>query len=223
VGRANDAYNKAYIAMLEEDDLDYEAHCATFNAVVDTLTMTEALALEVNLGIIESSHSDTNNPMEPEYTEDPWSSLLVNLLELEELNNKPFKSVYEPSPMWEHPPGHALEGVDAFKVYCYINNLKELATLVVGDSGTVLTLILKEFLDSLKTLSLRLWAGHKLKLIQLTGSAKCSQCVCLNLYFHSQIGPVCLKGVEAYIVNDMEADLLVGEDTQCTWQLQTEN
>jgi hypothetical protein len=43
----------------------------------------------------------------------------------------------------------------------------------------------------------------------------------LNLYFCSQIGPVCLKGVEAYIVNNMGADLLVGEDTQCTWQLHT--
>jgi hypothetical protein len=139
-GRANHAYNKAYIAMLEEDDLDYEVHCTTFNAVVDTSTTTEALAVEVNLGIVESSHSDVNDPGE---LEDPWSSLPVNLSELEEPNDKPFESVYEPSPMWEHPPGHAVEGVDAFKVYCHVNNLKEPATLVVGDSGTVPTLISK--------------------------------------------------------------------------------
>jgi hypothetical protein len=29
--------------------------------------------------------------------------------------------------------------------------------------------------------------------------------------FRSQLGPICLKGIEAYVVNDMEADLLVGE------------
>jgi hypothetical protein len=81
--------------------------------------------------------------MELEYTEDPWSSLPVNLLELEEPNDKPSESVYEPSPMWECPPGHAVEGVDAFKFYCHINNLKEPATLVVGDSGTAPTLISK--------------------------------------------------------------------------------
>jgi hypothetical protein len=27
--------------------------------------------------------------------------------------------------------------------------------------------------------------------------------------------------MEAYVVNNMEADLLVGEDMQCTWQLHT--
>jgi hypothetical protein len=59
VGRANDTYNKAYIAMLEEDDLDYEVHCATFNAVVDTSTATEALTVEVNLGIVELSNCPT--------------------------------------------------------------------------------------------------------------------------------------------------------------------
>jgi hypothetical protein len=42
----------------------------------------------------------------------------------------------------------------------------------------------------------------------------------LNLYFRSQLGPVCLKGIEAYVVKDMEANMLIGEDTQQAWQLQ---
>jgi hypothetical protein len=46
-----------------------------------------------------------------------------------------------------------------------------------------------------------------------------SQTVWLNLFFRSQIGPVCLKGVEAYVVKDMKADMLIGEDTQRAWQL----
>ena len=30
---------------------------------------------------------------------------------------------------------------------------------------------------------------------------------------------MCLKGVEAYVVKDMKADMLIGEDTQRAWQL----
>jgi hypothetical protein len=41
----------------------------------------------------------------------------------------------------------------------------------------------------------------------------------LDLYFRSQLGPIRLKGVEAYIVKGMEANLLIGEDTQVAWQL----
>jgi hypothetical protein len=59
----------------------------------------------------------------------------------------------------------------------------------------------------------------QIKLIQLTGAAKCSEYMKLDLYFHSQLGPVRLKGVEAYVV--MEANMLIGEDTQLAWQLHT--
>lgn len=56
--------------------------------------------------------------------------------------------------------------------------------------------------------------GQKLKLLELTGSAKCSEYVRLNLYFHSQFRPVRLKGVEAYVVKGMQANMIIGEDTQ---------
>jgi hypothetical protein len=45
------------------------------------------------------------------------------------------------------------------------------------------------------------------------------QYVRLNLYFCSQLGPVCLKGVEAYVVKDLEANMLIGKDMQSAWQL----
>ena len=63
--------------------------------------------------------------------------------------------------------------------------------------------------------------GQKLKLIQLTGSAGCSEYVKLDLYFQSQLGPVCFKGVEVYVVKGMETNMLIGEDTQLAWQLHT--
>jgi hypothetical protein len=83
------------------------------------------------------------------------------------------------------------------------------------------TLISHEFLKSLAVLKPKPRTGHKLKLIQLTGSAGCSEYVKLNLYFRSQLGPVRLKGVEAYVVKGMEANLLISEDTQLAWQLHT--
>ena len=43
----------------------------------------------------------------------------------------------------------------------------------------------------------------------------------LDLYFQSQLGPVCFQGVEAYVVKGMEVNMLIGEDTQLAWQLHT--
>ena len=43
----------------------------------------------------------------------------------------------------------------------------------------------------------------------------------IDLYFRSQLGPVCLKGVEAYVVKGMKMNLLIGKDTQLAWQLHT--
>jgi hypothetical protein len=131
------------------------------------------------------------------------------------------EDVYEPAPAWERPPGHALQGIDAFKIMCHINSLKEPATVAIGDSGAVPTLILQSFLNLLTMSKPRPQSGRKLKLLQLTGSAGCSEYVRLNLYFRSQLGPVCLKGIEAYVVKDMQANLIIGEDTQCAWQLHT--
>jgi hypothetical protein len=53
------------------------------------------------------------------------------------------------------------------------------------------------------------------------GTTVCSEYVPLDLYFYSQLGIIWLKGVEAYIVKDMQANLLIGEDTQRAWQLHT--
>ena len=133
----------------------------------------------------------------------------------------PEEGVYEPQRIWERPAGHAVQGVDAFKVLCHVNSLNEPAVAVIGDSGAAPTLISHKFLQSLQASKPKPRTGSKLKLIQLTGSAGCSEYVKLDLYFRSQLGPICLKGVEAYVVKGMEANLLIGEDTQLAWQLHT--
>jgi hypothetical protein len=53
------------------------------------------------------------------------------------------------------------------------------------------------------------------------GQAVCEHYVRLNLYFPSQLGVVCLKGVEVYVVKDMKAHMLIGKDTQSKWHLHT--
>jgi hypothetical protein len=102
-----------------------------------------------------------------------------------------------------------------------VNNLKEPPAIVIGDSGAAPTLISEEFLNALQLLKPRSHKGCKLKLLQLTGQAACECYVQLNLYFPSQLGVVCLKGVEAYVVKDMKVQMLIGEDTQSKWNLHT--
>ena len=148
-----------------------------------------------------------------------WISLLANLTSTSEELDKSAEGIYEPTPAWERPAGHAVQGIDAFKIQCHVNCLKEPAVLVVGDLGVAPMLISKNFLDCLQFSNPKPHTGRKLKLLQLTGSAGCSEYVRLNLYFRSQIRPVCLKGIEAYVVKDMKADMLIGEDTQRAWQL----
>ena len=129
--------------------------------------------------------------------------------------------MYQPEPVWQRPPGQAVQGIKSFKLLCHVNHLKEKATVVVDNSGAAPTLISEKFLNSLQLSVLKRRTGQKLKLIELTGSAKCTEYVKLDLYFYSQFGPVCLKGVEAYLVKNMQANLIIGEDTQTAWQLDT--
>jgi hypothetical protein len=137
--RTTEVYNKAYIAMLEEDDSSYDAHCATFNTELDSSTSIEAFV--VNVGLDADATATSDEGMLPEPIENTWLELPVNSVELKEANETPSENIYEPAPVWERPPGYAVQGVDAFKVTCYVNSLKEPATLAVGDSGAAPTLI----------------------------------------------------------------------------------
>ncbi len=217
--RTSNAYHKSYVAMLEEDDSSYDSYYATYNTLGDTAASSDVFVAETSE--TEPSAQANDAPTSPESAEDSWVSLPVNLVDIGDKVDNPTLDIYEPAPAWERPAGHAVQGIDAFKVQCHVNCLKEPATPVIGDSGAAPTLISKSFLDRLKFSKPKPRAGRKLKLLQLTGSAGCSEYVRLNLYFRSQIGPVCLKGVEAYVVKDMKADMLIGEDTQRAWQLHT--
>ena len=229
--KASEAYHKSYVAMLEDDDNDFDKHCTTFHALLDTDQTAESY-------IVEYAHDGAKDPgaggeaeihallaIEPVLPDVPsdatWTTLLVNVAESEDRSERPAEDVYKPARAWERPAGHSVRGVDAFKLHCHVNSLKEPAAIVIGDSGAAPTLISSSFLSKLTRTRPKARTGQKLKLIQLTGSAGCSEYVKLDLYFRSQLGPVCFKGVEAYVVKGMEANMLIGEDTQLAWQLHT--
>ena len=129
--------------------------------------------------------------------------------------------LYEPEPATRKPPGLASLGSDAFKLNCRIGLPGATEIEVIADSGAAATLISKRCLDDLGSAAPVLKQGLKLRLLHLTGEAKCLGFVTMDLYFRSQLGTVLLRGVEAYVVDGMNANLLIGEDTHRAWQLHT--
>jgi hypothetical protein len=129
--------------------------------------------------------------------------------------------VYTPELTVKRPPGLASLGMDAFKLECHINDVNGPATEVVANSGVAATLISAQCLRSLGNRSPTIRQGLKLRLLHLTREAQCLGYITLNLYFHSQLGPVLLQGVEAYVVEGMNTNLLIGKYTHRAWQLHT--
>jgi hypothetical protein len=204
--------------MIDAQDDEYEAQCAAFLIMLDADAPAEAFVAEV---LVDSSESPSEKTEEPELDlSQSWAELAVNSVEVDDMQ-LPEEGIYEPPRIWERPPGHAVQGVDAFKVRCHINSLHEPAVAVVGDSGAAPTLISHKYWQSLQASKPKARTGSKLKLIQVTGRAGCSEYVKLDLYFRSQLGVVRLKGVEAYVVKGMEANMIIGEDVQIPWQLHT--
>jgi hypothetical protein len=92
-------------------------HFANFNECFDTSTHVEALLVETSSNNEFPNTGDTDKPMQKA---DAWATLPVNILDLEKEVEQPSEDVYEPSPVWERPVGHAVQGIDAFKLLCYV-------------------------------------------------------------------------------------------------------
>ena len=185
--------------MTEKNDSDHKALCTAFYSIVDNDTPSEAIivksytisckpvidmALNAMTGKANLETERTTPELEPN-----WANLPVNSMNLDSLH-LPEEGMYEPKQIWERPAGHAVKGIDAFKIHCHVNSLDEPAAVVIGDSGAAHTLILHNFLHSLTAMKPKLRSGHRLKLIQLTGSAGCPKYIKLDLYFQSQLGLV---------------------------------
>ena len=109
--------------MLKEDDDSYDSYCATYNTLVDKAASTDVLTTKVNEDMPSALADYPSMPSEP--AEASWTSLPVNLADAKDDTDVPAEGVYEPTPAWERPAGHAVQGIDAFKVQCHVNCFKE--------------------------------------------------------------------------------------------------
>jgi hypothetical protein len=137
--------------MLEDDKDSYDAQCSTFNALVYSDSSAEVYIAECSFTndlqacsndkipnpVVLSSKGHTYEPLE----ENTWQALPINIANLENGCEPPMDGIYEPQPIWERPIGHAVSRVDAFKVLCHINSLKEPAVIAVSDLGAAPMLI----------------------------------------------------------------------------------
>ena len=78
-----------------------------------------------------------------------WEELVINVATAKVLH-LPEEDIYEPARIWEWPAGQAVQGVDAFKLHCHVNTMKEPAIMVIGDSAAAPTLISQRFLENLQ-------------------------------------------------------------------------
>src|SRR5271170_2533070 len=168
--KAGESYHNSYIAMLEEDEEAFDENVATFLTLLDDQS--------TDVMIVQNQMASLDEEMSPLVEiSSAWSKLPVNMTEMKENEEHPTKDLYVPTPIWERPAGQAVQGIDAFKIHCHVNHLKEPAAVVVGDSGAAPTLISQKFLDSLRLSKPKKRTGRRLKLIQLTGSTGCSEFV----------------------------------------------
>ncbi|KAK7059402.1 hypothetical protein R3P38DRAFT_3522434 [Favolaschia claudopus] len=108
------------------------------------------------------------------------------------------------------PAGSSFLGSLATEATATIGGLETDPVQVIIDSGSDITLISRSTLDSL-THPPKVKSGHDVKLIQVTGRSSISGYVNVDLYFHTNEGPVKLN-VEAYVVSGMSTPFILGND-----------
>ena len=123
------------------------------NDTLNDVIAAESFSVECQLSIGETvnptcDESRAENNLTTSRREHHWNNLLINTASISELH-LPERGVYELKRIWERPAGHAIKGIDAFKLRCHVNSLNEPAMTVIGDSGAAPMLISQEFLKSL--------------------------------------------------------------------------
>ncbi|KAF7304188.1 Reverse transcriptase domain-containing protein [Mycena indigotica] len=120
------------------------------------------------------------------------------------------KTVIELRKHMARPPGSSFLGSSATETVTTVNSITTDPIRVIVDPGSDITLISRKALESLTT-RLKIKTGHDIRLIQVTGKSSISGFVTLDLYFHTEEGPVKLN-VDAYVVDGMTAPLILGND-----------
>ena len=118
--------------MTEKNDSDHKVLCAAFYSIVDNNTLSEAIivksytvscepvidmALNAMTGKANLEMEQTSPELEPN-----WANLPVNSMNLDSLH-LPEEGMHKPKRIWERPAGHAVKGINAFKIRCHVNSL----------------------------------------------------------------------------------------------------
>ena len=118
--------------------------------------------------------------------------------------------VIELKPVKGRPPGTTFLGAQPSKATVRINSANGPIASIVIDSGSNISLVSTKILDTLTPAPPRK-EGQQIRINQVTGRSSTTQYVPLDIYFETDKGIVSLR-LEAYIVKDMNAPLILGND-----------
>ena len=118
--------------------------------------------------------------------------------------------VIELQPVAGRPPGTTFLGAQPSKATVRLNSQNGPLAQVVINSGSNISLISMRLLDKMDP-PLKPKTGQEIKISQVTGQSSTSQYVPLELYFETTESLVSIR-IEAYIVKDMNAPIILGND-----------
>ncbi|KDQ27177.1 hypothetical protein PLEOSDRAFT_1022370, partial [Pleurotus ostreatus PC15] len=121
-------------------------------------------------------------------------------------------------PRRQFPEGRSSLGIRALRMNAQVGSLETPVIEARLDSGADVTLMSQDFLNSLVDPP-KIQEGVRMRLYQLTGSARVLGYVRTKLLAHTITGEVIVFGLEAYVVQGMRVPLLLGEDFQTTYEL----
>jgi hypothetical protein len=110
------------------------------------------------------------------------------------------------------PGGSSFLGSKATEAHATVGSLTADPIIIIVDTGSDITLISRKTLAALSHPA-KTKQGHNVNLIQVTGNISIDGYVNLDLFFHTEDGPVKLN-VDAYIVDGMSTPFILGNDFQ---------
>jgi len=107
-------------------------------------------------------------------------------------------------------PGTTFLGVQPSKAMVRLNLTDGPAATIIINSGSNISLVSSKLLEKLNPLP-NPKEGQHIKINQVTGRSSTTQYIPLEIFFKTDTKPVSLR-IEAYIVKDMNAPLILGND-----------
>jgi len=119
-------------------------------------------------------------------------------------------SLTQLKPITARPPGTTFLGAQPSRVNVRLNDLQGKQTSMIVDSGSNISLISTRVLDQLNPRP-KEKEGQPIKINQVTGQSVSAKYVPTKIYLDTAEGPVSMD-IDAYIVKDMNAPLILGND-----------